>query len=93
MISDSKKGSEMSTAFSVPNLRVHNKMQLWFPICRIEISVLFILASSKKYPMSIRGFCFFGLKCPFWNNNKKGMFVPNCVYHFNVSSHFMLLKC
>ena len=35
----------------------------------------------------------FGSTCSFWNNNKKGMFVPDCAYHWHVSSHFMLLNC
>ena len=55
-------------------------------IHRIFRTDLTVLNTQSRYVV-------FGSTCSFWNNNKKGMFVPDCAYHWHVSSHFMLLRC
>ena len=52
--------------------------------------MLFILASSTIPNVDM---WYLGQYVHFGKNNKKGMFVPDCAYHWHVSSHFMLLKC
>ena len=64
----------------------------WYPdaqFVELRVSVVYI---SFLHDIQCR-YVVFGSTCSFWNNNKKGMFVPDCAYHWHVSSHFMLLKC